>query len=180
MTRKENLQDLHFGFSYVTSLLDLATISDPISLKVRHSGSYGFLQKAGIQREASQAPGCLDLSLGLNLTTHYVIFWGYFGSFILLWREEIKSKIIRGPICWILVGMPNESFHCCFTNKHEITLSNAFACQKKKKKRLFSQLWTGTNCNSAFLPLINAFLLCWYLLNVELCGPEAHLYYASL
>lgn len=74
MTRKENLQDLHFGFSYVTSLLDLATISDPISLKVRHSGSYGFLQKAGIQCEASQAPACLDFSLGLNLTTHYVIF----------------------------------------------------------------------------------------------------------
>lgn len=37
----------------------------------------------------------------------------------------------------------------------------------------------GTNCCSASLPLINAFLLCWCLLTVQLCGTKAYLYYAS-
>lgn len=55
-------------------LLDLARISHPVSLKVRNSGSCGFVQKAGIQGEASQIPGCLDRGLRLDLTIYYVIF----------------------------------------------------------------------------------------------------------
>lgn len=73
-TRKESLQDLHFGFSCVNLLLDLGPSSGPISLKVRNSGSYGFIQKAENQGEASQIPGCLDLGLGLDLMICSMIF----------------------------------------------------------------------------------------------------------
>lgn len=86
-TRKESLQDLHFGFSCVNLLLDLGPSSGPISLKVRNSGSYGFIQKAENQGEASQIPGCLDLGLGLDLMICSMIFWGYLTGLCLLWRE---------------------------------------------------------------------------------------------
>lgn len=92
-TRKESLR---FHFSCVNFLLGLGPVSDPISLKVRNSGSCGFIQKAGIWGEASQIPGCLDLGLGLDPMIYYVAFWGYLTVFSPL--EKIKSKVIMGPV----------------------------------------------------------------------------------
>lgn len=86
-TRKEHLR---FGFSWVNLLLDLGLVSYSISLKVRNSGSCGFIQKAGIWGEASQIPGCLDLGLGLDPMIYYVAFWGYFTVFFSP-LEKMKS-----------------------------------------------------------------------------------------
>lgn len=85
-TRRESFQDLHFGFNCMNLLLGLAPVSDPISLQVRISGSFGFIQKAVIWGDAYQIPGCLDLVLGLDFMIYYVVIWGYLTVFF-LWKE---------------------------------------------------------------------------------------------
>lgn len=79
--KKKSFQDLHFRFSCMNLLLDLALIPGTASHPVRNPGSCGLIQKAGIQGEASQIPGCLDPGLGSDLLVYYVIFWGYWTFF---------------------------------------------------------------------------------------------------